>query len=199
MSKLAMSINYLAITLFVAVASLVPPSMKATAFSPNTPHCVSEAAPIRSDLDQKQAVAKHIGCFKTFAEAIFVATDGTVHLDSSVTPETLTQDMLQPSATSSSVVIGVDYGAIEFNTGHGTHTWTGAQGPCSPTLGYGASSMPSGWNDAVSSARSYSDCNKYKHFEHTWSQGTSITCSQGDACRLMGYMDNKTSSETWSY
>ena len=173
--------------------------MKATSFGPETPHCVSEATPIRSDSDKKNAIAKHIGCFKTFSEAIYVATGGTVLLDGSITPETLTQEMLAPSATSSSVVIGMDYGAIEFNTGHGTNIWSGSQGPCSPTLSYGASGMPSGWNDVVSSARSYSDCNKYKHFEHTWSQGTSITCDQGNACRLMGYMDNKTSSETWSY
>lgn len=199
MFKPTLPIYFLFATLSVITTMFIPSPIKARSSSPDTPHCVSEAAPIRSDSDNIHALAKHIGCFRTFADAIYVATAGTVRLDSNITPDSLTQELLAPSTTASSVVIGVDYGAIEFNTGHGTHTWTGTQGPCSPTLGYGVSSMPSGWNDAVSSARSYSDCNQYKHFENTWSQGTSITCNQGDTCRLMGYMDNKTSSETWSY
>jgi hypothetical protein len=199
MFQCIMRLGYLATILVIAATTFVPSTMNATGFSPDVPHCVGKAAPLRSASDTTHALAQHIGCFKTFAEAIYVATGGTVLLDSSVTPETLTEAMLAPSATASSVVIGVDYANGGFETIGGTYTWTGSQGPCSPTLGYGIASMPSGWNDAVTSARSYSDCNKYKHFEHTWSGGTSITCDQGSTCLNMGYMNDKTSSETWSY
>lgn len=163
-------------------------------------HCVAHLEPINPDSDASSTVTE-LGCFSTFEEAISVATDGAVKLSSDVLPSELTEEMLRArgmGTASSSVVIGVDYDDVGFNSWLGTYTWTADQG-CTPTLGFAVPSMPSGWDDRVSSARSYSNCYKYYHYEDTNYAGTSITCDMGNTCETMGYMNNRTSSERWRY
>lgn len=161
-------------------------------------HCVAEVAPLAKG--QLASKPTELGCFDTFAEAIFVATGGAVKLNNDVLPSEVTEEMLNGARLraprAAGPVIGVDYNGIDF-TGS-TLTWrANNDNGCYAGIGFAASSMPSGWNDVVSSARSYSGCNQYIHYEDTNYGGTSITCNQGENCREMGYMDNKTSSEKW--
>jgi len=173
---------------------------QSTAPSAEGQHCVVHLEPVSRESEISKAT--HLGCYETFEEAISVATDGTVKLPSGISPSAVTDELLgsygMGSVPTANVAIGSDYDDVGFSGLLGTLTWTAAQG-CSSSVYYNAPNMPSGWNDRVSSARSYSDCNKYYHYEHTNYGGTSITCNMGQTCSSMGVMNNKTSSEKWRY
>lgn len=163
-------------------------------------HCVTFLEPVPQDSD-KPSKSSSRGCYETFAEAILVATDGVVKLDDNLSPQELTQEMLDAKGMgrgSSSVVIGIDYNYYNFSTAGGSHTYH-ASGACTPSVGYRQDSMASGWNDAVSSARAYSQCHQFIHYEHVNQSGTSITCDMGSTCGNLGFMDNKTSSLRWRH
>lgn len=74
-------------------------------------------------------------------------------------------------------------------------TWTVSNtNGCNGGFQYSAASMPSGWNDKVSSSQSAHGCASNVHFHNTNFGGATITCT----CATMGAMSNQTSSETWS-
>lgn len=130
-------------------------------------------------------------CFQTFAEAIHAATGGAVTLAPGTTPSQLTQSMLDVPSTST--VIGVDY--MDSGFYGGSLTWSESSDiyGCTDGSYYAAPTMPSGWNDDVSSARSYGGCATYNHFENTYYGGSKLTCT----CSTMGVMNDQTSSEKW--
>jgi hypothetical protein len=96
-------------------------------------------------------------------------------------------------AARASTVISIDYG--QGNFAGNTLTWT-VPNPsgCNRGNSYSAASMPSGWNDRVSSSKSQNGCSRNDHFQNTNFLGAGITCT----CATMGTMNNQTSSELWS-
>ncbi len=67
---------------------------------------------------------------------------------------------------------------------------------CNEGDAYIANTMPSGWNDRVSSAQlaGGSGCRWYYHYEHTYRGGSSYNC--GTSCAWMpSWINNETSSE----
>jgi hypothetical protein len=96
------------------------------------------------------------------------------------------------AVATSSTTISIDYDASGF-TGT-TLTWTVANTAGCNGFSYSAASMPSGWNDRVSSSHSYNGCNLNRHFHDTNFLGAGIICT----CSTMGTMNNQTSSESWS-
>lgn len=151
-------------------------------------HCAIRIDPIEPG--EKDSKVYDFRCFNTFAEAIASATDGVVQLPASTRTQKLPAETF--AGTLSSFVVGIDYQDSNFSGD--TLVWT-APSPCSPTVSYGTPTMPSGWNDKVSSAQAYSDCNFWWHFEHTNYSGSQYLCT----CSSMSAMNDKTSSETWSY
>jgi hypothetical protein len=90
-------------------------------------------------------------------------------------------------------VIGVDY--KNANYGGASLTWTGIS-TCSGYPYYLASSMPSGWNDVISSYHDYSNCNHNPHWENNKYGGAVVNC--GPNCSYVGAaMNDRTSSEKW--
>lgn len=178
----------------VAGASRRPPRQAqrvplTAALAPETSreNCIARAEP------GGEAPAPPTGyrCFPTFAEAIYAATGGAVSLSPSTRPQQLTQSMLNLPGTNT--VIGVDY--MDANYGGASLTWYESKdiNGCTDGSYYTASSMPSGWNDDVSSAISYGGCKTYNHFENTNFGGAKLTCT----CATMGVMNDQTSSEKW--
>jgi hypothetical protein len=111
-----------------------------------------------------------------------------------------TASELAAEIPSSQYTIGFDY--MNTNYGGTSLQWTGGA-PCSSNLGYGASSMPSGWNDDISSASSnWSNCNDWRHFENTdynkKVNGAVIDCSNNNCYYIGNAMNDRTSSETWN-
>lgn len=150
-------------------------------------HCIVE---IRSDQSANPGIAGAPTCYPTFSAAIFAATAGTVLLDESFEPKHLTDEMLEP-APEDHTIIGVAYSGSDYS---GTSlTWIG-HGNCGWFTSYSASSMPSGWDNVISSAIEYAGCANNPYFEHTNFGGASIDCT----CATMGVMDNQASSAKWA-
>ena len=161
-------------------------------------HCYSVLSPVDVDSNENSQIIES-GCFDTFTEAIQAATGGRVHLNPNVYPDDVTEEMLNANVDSSKLtpesvtVIGIDYKNASF--GGSSYAWSVTGSGCTDTLGFRVSSMPSGWDNAVSSARSYSDCNNYYHWENTNYAGAVLDC--GPSCASMGVMNDQTSSEEW--
>ena len=163
------------------------------------PHCVVESVAQRqgeappTELDMAPA-----RCFETFSDAIFAATDGRVRLAPSVTAQTVDEqtlrggDMNAPLAT---FVIAIEYQHINF--GGATMTITSSVTCDGYNHSFPFSSFPAGWNDIISSARAFSNCNNSYHYEHAGFGGAVVNC--GSACSYVGNaMNDRTSSIFWT-
>ncbi len=155
-------------------------------------HCVVQIEPLQPG--QTASKASEPVCFDNFSDAIFAATGGTVRLPLSIEPGKVTEDMLVPPGPLSSTVVGIDYS--ESNFSGSTLTWTTSNpNGCFDGSVYVAPSMPSGWANVVSSARSYQGCAHYYHYDYPNYGDPVIDC--GYSCSTMGSMDNQTESERW--
>lgn len=155
-------------------------------------HCASQLAPLQAGEDTSKILAS--GCFDSLADSIAWATDGDVRLPADIGAATVTDEMVGPA--SHTAVISIDYEDPKWdaNAFGPTYTWTGGQNGCNDGSTYAVSSMPSGWDNQVSSARSYTGCAQNRHYENTSYGGASQNCS----CYTMDAMNDKTSSEKWS-
>jgi len=133
-------------------------------------HCYSILSPVDVKSNENSQILES-GCFDSFTESIQAATGGRVHLAPDVNPNDVTEEMLNANVDPSNLtpeivtVIGIDYKYASF--GGSSYAWSITGAGCTDTLGFRVSSMTSGWDNAVSSARSYSDCNIYYHWENT--------------------------------
>jgi hypothetical protein len=96
------------------------------------------------------------------------------------------------SAATTSTTISIDYDSSGY-TGS-TLTWTVSNTAGCNGSSYSAASMPSGWNDRVSSSHSYAGCAHNAHYHDTNFLGAGINCTGS----TMGTMNNQTSSERWT-
>jgi len=164
----------------------------------NGKHCYAMLSPVDPDSNGSSQILES-GCYDTFSESIQAATKGRVNLDQSVLPKDVTDSILNQGGTSSLLapdtltVIGIDYKDASF--GGDSYAWTTSYSGCSDTISFGVSTMPSGWDNVVSSARAFANCNHYYHWENTSYSGANLDC--GSSCSSMGVMNNQTSSEQW--
>lgn len=178
--------------LTIGLASAPGAAARAQAAPKTGKHCVAELAPVASGALSSRVLMR--GCYRSFATALAVATGNRVHLAAEVRPGEVTQAMLgtvdDPLVQT---VIGIDY----TNSGYGgsSFTWYVNNGVgCQTGNTYAQPSMPSGWNDVVSSAHSYGGCANYRHFQDNNYGRALYVCT----CSSMGVMDNQTSSEKWA-
>jgi len=159
------------------------------AVSPAGPekHCVVRIEPVKPG----ETVSKmsETTCFGSFSEAIGAATGGAVRLASNVRPADVTEEMLK--STSGGTVISIDYKNPNFSGS--TLVWSTSISSGCYGYSYYAPTMPSGWNDVVSSARTFASCNYNPHYENTYYGGALLYCE----CATMGIMNDRTSSERW--
>jgi len=161
-------------------------------------HCYSLLSPINENSGDFSQVLES-KCFDSFSESIRAATKGRVQLDHTIQPEAVTEYMLNGGAEKDladvQVVIGIDWDYTNF--AGSSYTWVVSNNGCSSSIQYSISSMPAGWDNRVSSARAYSNCNYYYHYQNTNYGGSSVVCNT--ECSTMGSLDNATSSEKWTY
>ncbi|HUZ56539.1 MAG TPA: hypothetical protein VMU94_28940 [Streptosporangiaceae bacterium] len=130
-------------------------------------------------------------CYTSFAKAISAATDGRVHLPASAAPGSVTIRQLNAGAIPATVfVLSIDY--VNDNFGGGSLTWTQS----SACGRFQASSMPSGWNDTVSSVATYSGCANtlYKNIDFG---GSTYSIGRNSSASSLGSFNDLTSSEKW--
>lgn len=181
---------------FVAVAAIglaLPAGVAAADRTARTgadgAHCVAHLEQLQAGQPQSR-IARQV-CFNTFAQAISYATHGRTALPSNATPAVLTQAML-PDSLDSEFVIGIDYEHRDFDTDFGaSKVWTASTG-CDPGHWYVLSDLAgTGWNDRISSAKGYSGCIHFRHFENANYGGAVVTCT----CSYIGdAMNDRTSS-----
>jgi hypothetical protein len=165
------------VTLVVALGALINAAAPAQASSgPPPKHCVVWISPVDSSGSSKLSSMR---CFAGQAAANRYAV-GTA-------PQRFRART--GAVATSSTRISIDYDASGF-TGT-TLTWTVANSSGCSGFNYSAASMPSGWNDRVSSAHSYGGCANNQHYHDTDFLGAGIVCT----CSTMGTMSNQTSSE----
>lgn len=154
--------------------------------TPSTGHyCVAQAVP---------AGTSHVAqatCYTTFARAIAAATGGRVRLPASAKPGSVTPNELNADATpDTEFVLSIDYQNVDF--GGNTLTWT----QTSKCGSFQASSMPSGWNDTISSVIASSGCANTLFRNNDFSSSTFGIPRNGSASAL-GSFNDEASSQAW--
>ena len=166
----------------VAATGLAPAAGAHTVRAPAARHCVVWIAPTSGRAPSK--VSK-LRCYTRFSHALRVARGPAPHGFSGATTGVV------PHA---STLISTDFNGANMSGTSLTWTVSNTNG-CNGGFQYSAASMPSGWNDRVSSAQSAHGCASNVHFHNANFGGAAITCT----CSTMGAMSNQTSSETWSH
>jgi hypothetical protein len=129
-------------------------------------------------------------CFKTFGAAVNAATGGRVKLKNAASGRLVSRAELGGAGTLTSVVLSIDYHDANF-TGS-TLIWNQSVG-CGY---YQSASMPSGWNDVVSSIADYSGCANTHYHDANFGGSTYRIGVNGSAASL-GSFNDQTSSEKW--
>ncbi|GAA2384618.1 hypothetical protein Cme02nite_66030 [Catellatospora methionotrophica] len=173
----------------LAIVGLAAPTAPAAAAEPVNQHCVAQA-----NVDNPQAV-----CFDTFTKALQFASGGVLYELPKGSSVSARVDALNAGFGVNVVrtVISIEYTGSNY-TGSDL-IWTGTSGNCSTPTGnvdYFASSMPAGWDNVISSFKTYANCWD-KHHENTNFGGASVGYEPSRSY-IGGAMDNRTSSHRWS-
>ena len=153
---------------------------------PTGHNCVARAVPLSS------SQAPKFTCYATFAQAVNAATRGRVRLPASATPQSVTPDEINAGidAPNTTYVLSIDW--ANTNYGGPSLTWT----QTSQCGSFQASSMPSGWNDAVKSVAAYSGCANTL-FQNNNFGGSTYKIKKNGSSSNLGSFNDQASSETW--
>jgi hypothetical protein len=105
-----------------------------------------------------------------------------------------THSAMAAAIPATQTVISIDY--ADANYGGLSFTWTASITTCTYFPEFANPTMPSGWNDTVSSYADYANCNNNPHYENVNYGGSVANC--GPNCSYIGAaMNDRTSSEKW--
>jgi hypothetical protein len=149
-------------------------------------YCVAMAEPAGSTA---QPVAT---CYSTFAASIFAATSGRVRLPASAKPGSVTADRLNSGAAvpNTTFVLSIDWANANFVPP--SLTWEQST-KCGS---FQASSMPSGWNDVVSSVETFNGCANTL-YQNVGFGGNTFSIARNSSVAGLGSFNDETSSEKW--
>jgi hypothetical protein len=155
------------------------------------PYCAAQATPAGHQ-DQAPAL---VTCYASFAASIRAATLGRVRLPASARPGTITLAEINaagsPAATAATTyVLAIDF--QNSNYGGVSLAWY-QSAKCGS---YYASSMPSGWNDVVSSVIAYNGC-ATTLFKNASFAATSYPVAKNGSASSLGSFNDAASSQTW--
>jgi hypothetical protein len=181
-------------TAFAAPAAQAAP----TAHSTGSQHCVQQVV-------EPGARVPAPRCFASYAQVISYLTGGRVRLvgtsaattDGSGTTR-LDAQIRDGEIANTTYVLSTEY----TNSGYGGSTYTFTWSSSCASVNIAWSSMPSGWNDVISSSHAGSGCNAI-HYDNAGAgpnsppSGASISCPTYSSCSSMGTMNDKTSSMRW--
>jgi peptidase inhibitor family I36 len=176
-----------AVTCISCIAILLLADAAAVDAAPNSAssqrHCIQKASTTGS-------LNEHVQCFKTFDAAISAATGGRVNLRSASSGRLVSPTELGGAGPLTQVILSIDYHDANFSGS--TFTWYASTG-CGF---YQTSSMPSGWNDVVSSVDVFSSCAETLYHDSNFGGSTFRIGVNGSAASL-GSFNDQTSSEKW--
>ena len=150
-------------------------------------YCVARAEPAGSTATPVAT------CFSSFAASIFAATSGRVRLPASAKPGSVTASQLNAHGDGpppNTFVLSIDWKNVNF-TG-ASLTWEQS----SKCGSFQASSMPTGWNDAVSSVETFSGCANTLYQNINFG-GDTFSIARNSSAATLGSFNDQTSSEKW--
>ena len=152
------------------------------------PYCVAQAMPAGSQAQAPPTAT----CYASFAASIRAATLGRVRLPASARPGTVTLAGINaaPAAAATTYVLAIDF--QNSNYGGVSLAWY-QSAKCGS---FYAASMPSGWNDVVSSVIAYNGCATTLFKNASFGAGTFAITRNGSASTL-GTFNDQASSQTW--
>ena len=116
-------------------------------------NCVEQILPLQSGQLSSKVTAT--ACFLTFSQAIAFATGGAVQLPAAQVPQNLTAAQMRSAKVRPFITTIVAY--MYSDTGYGgstlTISTTVSNPACASGYDYGLASMPTGWDDVVSSLK----------------------------------------------
>jgi len=191
-AAVAFAIAGLGLTAAPAAAADEPPA--------EARHCVATAT-----------AEPELRCFPTFADALRHASGGRLTtgpknaadavndpaFNAAVDAANAQADLAARARMAASTVLSIDY--VDDNYGGNDLIWTGDSGNCSTSTNntdYEADTMPSGWNNVVTSYRTYANC-WVRHWETPFQNGA-VVGYHGSRTHIGAAMDERTSSEQWS-
>jgi hypothetical protein len=133
-------------------------------------------------------------CFARFDDAISFATGSQVHLVDAESSRLVTPDELAGASPLTGLPISIMYADAGY--GGASFTWTGTA--CTTTHSYAEPSMPSGWNDRVSSMHVYQNCNNTLYADISYG-GASVSSGRNGSESSLGALNDKGSSQTWVF
>jgi hypothetical protein len=168
--------------------AILPSSASA---QPAARHCVAQPSATPGQPPAMQ-------CFSTFAAAISAATDGVVQLSASTPvgplPDwAITADSAVATHSAgplTSVILSIDYTGT--NESGSSLTWVKSTGCGS----YSASSMPTGWNDVVSSVSNFNGCGTTL-YQNTSFSGSTFSVAVNATATTLGSFNRQASSQKW--
>lgn len=156
-------------------------------------HCSFRLVPLEPVGVGTDAAVELIGCFGTYEAAIESGLGGGVDLDSSVSPQSLSDDVLAAeNIAASSVLIGTEYLGLNFN---GVSNNYFASSTCSSGVSWSVSYVGDAWNDAFSSGKGFGGCDENRKFQHSSFGGAVKVCTPN--CADYGSLSNQVSSLRW--
>jgi hypothetical protein len=183
------------IAALLSVVCSLAPAQSSQPEKQSPKHCVVQTEAVRQgESTPIPSPAARPQCFGTFQEALLFATNGSVKVAPDFLPQELTSEVLGKSAVQplATFVIGIEYEHADFGGSsilyQNSVSCVGFQ--------HSVSFVGEAWNDRISSARAFSNCNHAVHFEHANFVGASVDCFS--ACSYIGdAMNDRTSSIRW--
>ncbi|HET9896212.1 MAG TPA: peptidase inhibitor family I36 protein [Streptosporangiaceae bacterium] len=154
--------------------------------------CVARATPAARATSAARIGTVTMTCYATFADAVSAITGGRVSLPESARPGTVTPDEINPApgTPDTTFVLSVDYQNADF--GGNTLFWTESSG-CGD---FAASSLPSGWNDQISSVTNSSGC-ATTLYQNVDFGGTTFGVKKDGSAASLGSFNDEASSQAW--
>jgi hypothetical protein len=146
--RLLLLISLVGLVTYGGTAAASAESAAPHGLTSQSPYCVARATPTGS------TARPTMTCYSTFAASIRAATGGRVRLPASAKPASITPDELNAAGAvpATIYVLSIDYAYANF--GPPSLAWEQS----SKCGSFQASSMPTGWNDVVSSVITESGC-----------------------------------------
>jgi len=136
-----------------------------------------------------------MGCFDSFAEALFVGSGGAVRVSAGTTPADLTQRQLSASTTVipyANVMIGTEFGGSAYTAESKNYF---APTACAGGDIWAVNYVGDAWNDAFQSGKGFGGCDHNRKFGAADYAGASIVCTPN--CTDYGILDMRVSSLRW--
>jgi hypothetical protein len=167
-----------------AAASAAPSSHHKSASQAQ--YCVAMAEPAGSTATPVAT------CYSTFSASIYAATSGRVRLPASAKPGSVTPDQLNAGGAvpATTYVLSLDYANANFVPPVLTWEQTSKCGS------FQASSMPSGWNDVISSVITENGC-ATTLYQNVNFGGSTYSVGRNSSAASLGSFDDQASSEKW--